>query len=494
MSEEKIVRCACYTRKSHENGLELEFNSLDAQRDAVENYIKSQKDNGWELLPEHYDDGGFTGGNMERPALKQLMEDVKAGKIDTIVVYKIDRLSRSLIDFTKLMEVFNKYGVNFVSVTQQFSTVDSAGRMMLNILITFSQYEREIISDRVRDRVAGAKRHGKYCGGAPVLGYDPVDRKLVINTKEAEIVKFIFQRYAELGSGKQMAQELNDKGYTTKSWTSQKGFVRGGQKWNMSHVYRLLNNPLYAGLVQNNGTLYPGEHDAIIDPQEWHRLQKLLKEHSRRSDGGHGKGRISKSPFQKILFCGHCGGPIRATYTAKPNGRQYAYYLCMKDYKRAKSICPIKRIPVGELEKAVLGQLGAIFRTPTMLADVYFKVKGMEEEYHRELAGKAAALEQLMEEQKVKLDAAGMRETAIELFPLKKQLQEWNKSVAAEQDIFTAFEDIHTLWEELFPLEKEELIRLLIRKIEVRTDGLDIEFKADGISSLVSELTTLEAV
>jgi site-specific DNA recombinase len=166
----------------------------------------------------------------------------------------------------------------------------------------------------------------------------------------------------------------------------------------------------------------------------------------------------------------------------------------MKDYKRAKSICPIKRIPVGELEKAVLEQLGAIFRTPTMLADVYFKVKGMEEEYHRELAGKAAALEKRMEDQKTNMDAAGMRETATELFPLKKQLQEWNKSVAAEQDIFTAFEDIHTLWEELFPLEKEELIRLLIQKIEVRADGLDIEFKADGISSLVSELTTLEAV
>ena len=170
MDKQKIVRCACYTRKSHENGLELEFNSLDAQRDSVENYIKSQKDNGWELLPEHYDDGGFTGGNMERPAFKQLMEDIAQEKIDCVVVYKIDRLSRSLIDFSRIMEIFNQHRVNFVSVTQQFSTVDSAGRMMLNILMTFSQYEREIISDRIRDRVAGAKRHGKYCGSCQSLG------------------------------------------------------------------------------------------------------------------------------------------------------------------------------------------------------------------------------------------------------------------------------------------------------------------------------------
>jgi site-specific DNA recombinase len=494
MSEEKIVRCACYTRKSHENGLELEFNSLDAQRDAVENYIKSQKDNGWELLPTHYDDGGFTGGNMERPALKQLMDDIAQRKIDCVVVYKIDRLSRSLIDFSRIMEIFNQHRVNFVSVTQQFSTVDSAGRMMLNILITFSQYEREIISDRVRDRVAGAKRHGKYCGGAPVLGYDPVDRKLVINPEEAELVKFIFRRYAELGSGKQMAQELNYKGYTTKSWISKKGFVRGGKKWSMSHVYRLLNNPLYAGLVQNNGTLYPGEHDAIIDPQEWHRLQKLLKENSRRSVGKHERGRICKSPFQKILCCGHCGGPIRATYTSKPNGKKYAYYLCMKDHRRAKSICPIKRIPAGDLEKAVLDQLGAIFHTPTMLAEVYFKVKEMEGEERRELNGKVAALEQLLEERKENMDIAGMRKIAEELIPLKKQLREWDGSVATEHDIFIAFENIQTLWEHLFPLEKEELISLLIQKIEIRADGLDIEFKAAGISSLVSELTTMEAV
>jgi len=490
MPEAKIVRCACYTRKSHENGLELEFNSLDAQRDSAENYIKSQKDNGWLLLPEHYDDGGFTGGNMDRPALKQLMDDIANGKIDCVVVYKIDRMSRSLIDFTKIMEVFNKYGVNFVSVTQQFSTIDSAGRMMLNILITFSQYEREIISDRVRDKIAGAKRRGKYCGGSPVLGYDAVDCKLVINPVEAEIVKLIFRRYAEIGSGKEMAMELNDLGYTNKLWTSKQGHVRGGQPWNMSQIYRLLNNPLYAGLVQNNGELYKGEHEAIVSPEEWHRLQKLMKERSRREGGNHG--RVCKSPFQHILRCGHCDGPMGATYTAKRNGRNYSYYLCMKDHKRAKSICPVKRVPTGDLEKAVLDQLGAVFRTPTMVADVYFRVKKMEEEERRVMTDELAEVERQLEDHKLNRDIPGMRETAKKLIPLKKKLQEWDDSVATEEDIFTAFEDIQTLWDHLFPLEKEELIKLLIQKVEVREDGIDIEFKADAITSLVAELTAAQ--
>lgn len=293
MDSKKQLRCACYTRKSHENGLELEFNSLDAQRDAVENYIKSQKENGWELLPEHYDDGGFTGGNMERPALKQLMDDIAEGKIDCVVVYKIDRLSRSLIDFSKIMEIFNQHGVNFVSVTQQFSTVDSAGRMMLNILMTFSQYEREIISDRLRDRVAGAKRRGKYCGGSPVIGYDAdiESKKLVVNEPEAEIVRHIFDRYPELGSAKKLAAELNGKGFVTKKWTSVKGRDHGGKPWNTANIYRTLNNPLYIGKVTHHDKTFPGEHKAIVSRKKWDRVHQLFKA------GGHGKkrNRIPKS-------------------------------------------------------------------------------------------------------------------------------------------------------------------------------------------------------
>ena len=492
MPDNKIVRCAAYTRKSHENGLELEFNSLDAQRDAVENYIKSQKDNGWELLPKHYDDGGFTGGNMERPALKQLMNDIAQGKIDCVVVYKIDRLSRSLIDFTKIMEVFNKYGVNFVSVTQQFSTVDSAGRMMLNVLMTFSQYEREIISDRISDKIAGAKRRGKYCGGPPVLGYDPdyETKKLVINPEEAKVVKYAYKRFVELGSAKKLALELNGRECYTKVWTSKKGITRGGQKWNSAQIYRLLKNPLYAGLVHHNNQLYPGEHDAIIPPDKWHLIQESLKDNQRRKRGNCGV--KIESPLQGVLKCGHCGGSMGATYSSKSNGKRYVYYICMTDYKRAESICPVKRIPAGDLEKAVLEQLGAVFRTPTMMADIYLKAKKQEKEERNKLSVEKEKFQRELENAKNNGEITAMREAAKKLIQIDKQLRAFDKASVTEQDISSAFENMESLWNYLFPVERQRLIKLLIEKIEVREEGIDIELKTSGMTSLVAELVNLE--
>lgn len=210
----KTLRCAIYTRKSHEEGLEQEFNSLDAQRESAEHYIEAQRMRGWTALPDHYDDGGFSGGNMERPGLRRLLADIDAGKIDVIVVYKVDRLSRSLLDFMKMIDLFNEKGVSFVSVTQHFSTTDPTGRMFLGILITFAQYEREVIAERIRDKVAAAKRRGKYCGGVPILGYD-VDRdnkKLLVNPDEARTVQYIFRRFIQIGSAKKLGQELNERG------------------------------------------------------------------------------------------------------------------------------------------------------------------------------------------------------------------------------------------------------------------------------------------
>ena len=227
----KLIRCAIYTRKSHEEGLEQEFNSLDAQREAAEAYIESQRMQGWRALPDPYDDGGFSGSNMERPGLQRLLADVDAGKVDVIVVYKIDRLSRSLLDFMKMIERFNEKGISFVSVTQHFNTTDPTGRMFLSILITFAQYEREVIAERIRDKVAAAKRRGKYCGGPAILGYD-VDRerkKLLVNPAEAPLVQHIFRRFTQLASAKSLAAELNEQGYRTKSWTTKKGKHRSGE-------------------------------------------------------------------------------------------------------------------------------------------------------------------------------------------------------------------------------------------------------------------------
>ena len=268
--DEKIYRCAVYTRKSHENGLEQEFNSLDAQREAAENYIASQKMNDWRLLPDRYDDGGYSGGTMQRPALKHLLNDVKEGLIDIIVVYKMDRLSRSLLDFMNMAEFFEQHNVSFVSVTQDINTSTSSGRMMLNILMTFSQFEREIITERIKDKIAGAKKRGKYCGGPPPLGYDPDEnKKLIVNTKEAAVIEFIFRRYSELGSAKKVAAELNQQGLHTKSWTSKKGIKRPGREFNTSHIYRILGNYTYVGKVLHKDKVYQGEHKAIISEQLW---------------------------------------------------------------------------------------------------------------------------------------------------------------------------------------------------------------------------------
>ena len=233
MTETKITRCAVYTRKSTEIDLNQEFNSLEAQRESAENYIKSQKHNGWQLLPERYDDGGFSGGNIERPALKRLMANIEAEKIDVVVIYKMDRLSRSLLDFMNMAEFFEQHNVSFVSVTQDINTSTSAGRMMLNILMTFSEYERDVITERIKDSIAGAKKRGKFCGGVPILGYDvnSSSKKLEINKKEAKLIKEIYKLYSESGSAFEVAKILNSQGYHTKSWTSKKGKHHPGAKF-----------------------------------------------------------------------------------------------------------------------------------------------------------------------------------------------------------------------------------------------------------------------
>ena len=343
-TEKTFIHGAIYTRKSHEEGLEQEFNSLDAQRESAEAYIESQRLQGWRALPDRYDDGGFSGGDMERPGLQRLLADVDAGKVDVIVVYKIDRLSRSLLDFMKMIERFNEQGVSFVSVTQHFNTTDPAGRMFLGILITFAQYEREVIAERIRDKVAAAKRRGKYCGGPAILGYD-VDRErkeLLVNPEEAPLVKHIFKRFTQLGSAKALAAELNEQGYHTKSWTTKKGNHRPGSPWNTGHIYRLLGNRTYRGEVVHKGKGYPGEHEAIVSKGLWEKVQAVLSENTRARQT---KARTKFiSPFQGVVRCGHCDGAMGLTYTQK-GPRRYTYYHCAKDAKRRGQPLPAQARP-----------------------------------------------------------------------------------------------------------------------------------------------------
>jgi len=261
------VRCAIYTRKSSEEGLEQEFNSLDAQREACEAYIASQRHEGWVLVPHRYDDGGVSGGTLERPALKRLIADVEAGRIDVVVVYKVDRLTRSLMDFAKLVDVFERNDVSFVSITQQFNTTTSMGRLTLNILLSFAQFEREVIGERIRDKFAASRRKGMWMGGHPPLGYDVKHRKLVVNEAEAELVRHIFRRFVILRSATALVKELDAEGRHTKSWITAQGRAREGRPFHKGTLYRLLDNRVYLGEAVHKGVSHPGEHEAIV-PRE----------------------------------------------------------------------------------------------------------------------------------------------------------------------------------------------------------------------------------
>ena len=276
MAERKHFRCAIYTRKSSEEGLEQDFNSLDAQREACAAYIKSQKHEGWTELPARYDDGGFSGGNMQRPGLVRLLDDIRAKRVDVIVVYKVDRLTRSLADFAKIVEVLDAQGVSFVAVTQQFNTTTSMGRLTLNVLLSFAQFEREIAGERIRDKIKASRGKGMWMGGSVPLGYEVKDRALVINKTEAKKVRLIFKRYVELGSVDALAEELNKKKILSHRRVTQDGKTISGKPITRGNLYMILQNPTYLGMVVHKGTTYQGLHRPIVDREVWNRVQDQL--------------------------------------------------------------------------------------------------------------------------------------------------------------------------------------------------------------------------
>jgi len=311
------VRCAIYTRKSTEEGLDQDFNTLDAQREACETYIASQRSLGWICLPERYDDGGFSGGNLDRPALKRLIAQIEAGQIDCIVVYKVDRLSRSLLDFARLVEVLDAHGTSLVSVTQPINTADSAGRLMLNILLSFAQYEREMIADRTRDKMSAARRKGKWTGGMPILGYDvhPDGGKLVVNEEEARQVREIFRLYIRHQSLAKVCEILRQRGITTKSWTTRKGRHRPGSPFTKSTLQRHLTNVTYIGQVKHRGKIYPGEQPAIIQKKTFERVQETLV-HNLKIRGSRSTNRYG-ALLRGIARCKSCGAPYVHSTTRK---------------------------------------------------------------------------------------------------------------------------------------------------------------------------------
>jgi site-specific DNA recombinase len=356
-----IVRCAIYTRKSTEEGLDQDFNSLHAQREAAEAYIISQKHLGWTLVPTHYDDGGFTGGNLDRPALQQLLEDIDARRGDCILVYKVDRLSRSLLDFARLVDRFDQRSVSFVSVTQQFNTTSSLGRLTLNILLSFAQFEREIIGERTRDKMSAARRKGKWVGGVPVLGYDvaPGGGRLIVNDKERRRVRDIFDLFMEQRSLAAVVAELVRRRWRTKSWTSQNGRAHAGRDFAKASLRRLLTNAIYAGKVEHRGTTYPGEQPSIVESSVWEECNTELR--SGRRTGTTATRVPQNALLAGLLTCKSCQRPMVPTYTAKP-GRRYRYYVCKSARQNGWNSCPTKSVPARMIEDAVLDQLRTTLR------------------------------------------------------------------------------------------------------------------------------------
>jgi len=350
--EIKTINCAIYTRKSTSEGLEKEFTTLDAQREAAENYIKSQKSSGWQVFPTQYNDGGYTGADTHRPALQKLMDNIKLGKINCVVVYKVDRLSRSLLDFSKLLEFFDEYKVAFVSVTQHFNTDSSMGRLTLNILLSFAQFEREMISERTRDKMGAARKKGKWTGGMPPLGYDVTEHKLAINPQEAKLVKKIFKTYLELNSILITTQKINDDGHTCKKFVSGNGRIFGGQSFHKNKIHRIIMNPLYDGKVKYKDKTYPGEHEAIIDEETFKKVQKRIAYN--RVDRKIKKNAKNYGLLSQMIRCKACNCRMIYTYASKDQIRKYHYYVCINAQKLGYISCPTRSVNAKEMDNAVI--------------------------------------------------------------------------------------------------------------------------------------------
>jgi site-specific DNA recombinase len=352
MSKEH-VRCAIYTRKSSEEGLEQSFNSLEAQREACRAYVLSQKHEGWAVLANHYDDGGFSGGTMERPGLNQLLSDIRAGKIDTVVVYKVDRLTRSLTDFSKIIEIFDTQKVSFVSVTQHFNTTTSMGRLTLNVLLSFAQFEREITGERIRDKIAASKKKGMWMGGLVPLGYDCVNRQLVVNPAEANTVREIFRQYLRSGCVSKLRQFLEHKQTRSKIRTSNAGRTAGGATYSRGALYHLLNNRIYIGETVHRKESYSGQHQPIVPRELWKRVAARLQENNQAHRTG--KSHSTPSLLSGKLF-DSIGVRFTPTHSVK-NGKRYRYYTSQTVVRKARTKPAITRFPAHELEKLVLSQI-----------------------------------------------------------------------------------------------------------------------------------------
>ncbi len=431
-------RCAVYCRVSSDERLDQEFNSIDAQKESGQAYVASQRSEGWIPVADDYDDPGFSGGNTDRPGLKRLLADIERGLVDIVVVYKIDRLTRSLADFSKMVEVFERHSVSFVSVTQQFNTTTSMGRLMLNVLLSFAQFEREVTGERIRDKIAAAKRKGMWMGGVPPLGYDVENRLLIINEAEATVVRRIFSEMLTIGSPTQIAAGLTADGITTKSWTTKEGLTRNGTQVEKKYLHKLLRNRIYLGELSHKGNWYPGAHPAIIDHGLWGRVHEVLARdgHTRSVET---KIRSRSDSLLRGLLYSPTGERMYPTYSRK-NGRKYHYYVSKSESRFGAANKTYERIPADEVETATVAQIKTVLASAESIASVCHFI-------------------------------------------------EKNGAEVDEASAVMAMHRLGNVWEQLYPAERHRIVNLMIERVDLVSGGLKVKWHGLGWKSLIGEFS-----
>ncbi len=450
-----IKRCAIYTRKSTTLGLEQEFNTLDAQREACEAYIRAQAGSGWIALEEHYDDGGFTGANIDRPAFQRLLREVEAGRVDAIVVYKLDRISRSLLDFATVMNRLTKAGVGFVSVTQNFSTTDAVGRMTLNLLATFAEFEREQIGERTRDKISASRRRGKWTGGQLPLGYRLVDKKLKLIEEEAALVREVFRLYLEHRSVLVVSQILSDRGYTTKHHIAETGRVREPRAWTKGDVLAVLRQTLYAGFMRSRGELFAGEHESIVDRQTFEVAKATLD-----AAGGTRTPRRRNPEYllSGILFCARCGAALTAATTRKGGGT-YRYYRCVTRDQKGKRACVTKPVAGPVVEEFVAERLREAIQQMGLAEVAAARSERLVSRWHnldRERRRLMGAVSRSCDE-----------ESERRLIVVEKERVGLESVKAEAAWIAQCLNEFGAIWDVLIPVNRGRLFRAVIERVDV---------------------------
>ena len=438
-------RCAVYCRVSSDERLDQEFNSIDAQKEAGHAYIASQRAEGWIPVADDYDDPGYSGGNTDRPALKRLLADIERGLIDIVVVYKIDRLTRSLADFAKMVDVFDLYDVSFSAVTQQINSATSMGRLMLNVLLSFAQFEREVTSERIRDKIAAAKRKGMWMGGVPSIGYDVVNRQLVVNDAEAAVVRRIFEEMLTIGSPTQIAANLTAEGITTKAWTTQEGQTRSGTRIDKKYLHKLLRNRIYLGELSHKGNWYPGAHPPIIDRALWDKVHAVLAKdsHARSVET---KIRSRTDALLRGLLYAPSGERMYPTYSSK-RGHKYHYYVSKSESRFGAPGKSFARLPAPEIEAAVVAQIRTVLTSPESVAAVVRHIQR-------------------------------------------------NGAQIDEATTVMAMGRLNDVWDQLFPVERHRIANLMIERIDLvhvgEVQGIKVKWRELGWDALIGEFAPRE--